>query len=115
MNAVQGTPVTINGKSGAPTGQPGPAPSTSALRVQVPMPPGRKLGGTPIAPATTFARYLRISNTDAANSLLVSFFDDNQVTITKGTSQEFYGEFPFFSVQSSATTCQWEAYAVVAA
>lgn len=112
MFAVQGTSVNINGKTGA---TPGPAPSTGALRVQIPVPAGRKIGGTPLAPATTFARYLRISNVDATNSLLVSFMDDTQVTIAKGTSQEFAGAIPFFSVQAAAATVQWEAYAVVAA
>ena len=112
MYAVRGTPVNINGRTG---GTPGPAPSTGALRVQIPMPKGRQIGGTPIAPATTFARYLRIANVDATNDLKVSFYDDTSVTIAKGTSQEFTGEIPFFSVQAAAATVQWEAHAVVAA
>jgi len=112
MIVIQGTIVNINGKTGT---SPGPAPSTGALRVQIPVPPGRKIGGTPLAPATTFARYLRISCTDAANDLRVSFMDDTQVTIVHGTSQEFSGTIPFFSVQASAGTSQWEATATVAA
>lgn len=104
MMAVRGTPVNVNGTA---TG--------TATRIQAPVPKGRTLAGTPIAPATTFARYLRISNTDAANSLLVSFLDDMHVTILKGTSQEFFGTFPFFTVQSSSTSTTWEAHCVVAA
>lgn len=113
MYGVRGTPVSINGRSGAPSGQPGPA-STTATRVQIPVPAGRQLGGTPLAPATTFARYLRITNLDASNNLLVSFLDGTQVTVLKGTDKEFSGEIPFFSVQASASTVQWEAFCVVA-
>lgn len=114
MYVVQGTPVSINGRSGAPAGQPGPA-STTAVRVQIPVPAGRQISGTPLAPATTFARYLRITNLDASNNLLVSFMDDTQVTVLKGTDKEFTGTIPFFTVQAAASTVQWEAYAVVAA
>jgi hypothetical protein len=114
MYAIRGTPVNINGKTGAPTGQPGPAPSTSALRVAIPVPSGRGLPGSPLAPATTFARYLRVNNVDPTNSLLVGFLDGTTATVAKGTNQEFAGEIPFFTVQASASTVQWEAYAVVA-
>ena len=111
MNAVQGTPVNINGRTG---GTPGPAPSTSALRVQVPVPPGRLIGGTPMAPATTFARQLTIRNLDGANTLRVMFYDDTFVTIPVNSEKEFMGPIPFFSVQASAATVQWEATALVA-
>lgn len=114
MMPVRGTSVNIDGKSGAATGQPGPA-TVNATRVPMPVPNGRQIGGTPLAKATTFARYLRVSNIDAANSLLVSFMDNQQITILKGTAQEFYGEIPWIIVQASASTVQWEAYAVVAA
>jgi hypothetical protein len=87
----------------------------TAVRVQIPVPKGRQLGGTPIAPATTFARYLHIFNTDATNNLLVSFMDDTQVTLKPGVDREWAGEIPFFTVQASAATVQWEAYAIVAA
>lgn len=109
---VQGTPVNINGRTG---GTPGPAPSTSALRVQVPVPPGRQITGTTLAPATTFARQLTVRNLDGANSLRVSFYNDTYVTIPANTEKDFMGPIPFFSVQASAATVQWEAAAVVAA
>lgn len=84
----------------------------------MPVPPGRQKltqsGGQPPAPSTTFARYLRVANLDATNNLLVGFLDGTQVTVTKGTSQEFPGDIPWITVQSSAGTVQWEAYAVVA-
>jgi hypothetical protein len=110
MFGVPGTPVTINGRTG---GTPGPA-TTTAQRIQIPVPKGRQIGGSPIAPATTFARYLRITNLDATNNLLVSFSDDTQVTVLKGTAVEFSGNWPFFIVQAAASTVQWEAYAVAA-
>jgi hypothetical protein len=126
MLAITGTPVSINGRTGAPTGQPGPAPSATSLRVAIPVPLGRQLGGTPgvpantgepgvNSPATTFARYLRINNVDPTNNLLVGFLDGTQSTIVNGTSAEFSGTIPFFTVQASAATVQWDAFAIVAA
>jgi hypothetical protein len=79
------------------------------------MPPGRQIPGSPLAPATTFARYLRITNADATNDLKVYFLDSTPVLVPKGTDKEFAGEIPFFVVQAAAATVQWEAYAVVAA
>jgi len=115
MQSVRGTPVNINGRTG---GTPGPA-STTATRVPMPVPPGRQKltpsGGQPIAPSTTFARYLRVSCVDATNDLKVSFLDGSTVTIAHGTSQEFGGHIPWIVVQATAGTAQWEAHAVVAA
>jgi len=79
------------------------------------MPLGRQIGGTPFQPATTFARYLRITNLDLVINLKVMFYGDTFITIGPGLSQEFTGEIPFFSVQASSATVQWEAHAVVAA
>jgi hypothetical protein len=81
------------------------------------MPPGRQIGGTPFSPATTFARYMRVRNLEAGGGadLKVSFYDDTFVTVKAGSEEEFSGEIPFFTVQSSAGAVQWEAYAVVAA
>ena len=107
MIEVRGTPVNINGRT---NGSPGPAPSTSAMRVQMPMPPGRGTAAT-----STFARYMRVRNLDATNDLRVSLYDDTYVTIKAGAEEEFTGTIPFFSVQASAATVQWEAFAVVAA
>lgn len=120
MINVRGTPVSINGRAGAPAGQPGPAPSTSALRVPMPLPAGRQKLSNPsgaqlLAPSTTFARYLNITNLDATNNLLVSFLDGTQVTVLKSSSREFSGEIPWIVVQASAATVQWEAFAIVAA
>lgn len=109
--AIQGTPVSINGRTGT---APGPATATAA-RIAIPVPSGRQIGGTPIAPATTFARYLRINNVDATNALLVGFLDGTTISIGKGTSQEFAGAIPFFTVQAAAATVQWDAFAIVAA
>ena len=111
MNAVQGTPVNINGHTG---GTPGPA-TVTAMRVQVPVPPGREIGGTTLAPATTFARYMRIRNLEAGGGadLKVFFYNDMFVTVKAASSEEFSGAIPFFSVQASAGTVQWEANAVV--
>jgi len=115
MYAVQGTPVNINGRTG---GTPGPA-TTTALRVQMPVPPGRQKltpqGGAPAAPSTTFARYLRVTNADATNDLKVSFLDGSMVTVLHGTSQEFSGTIPWVVVQAAAGTVQWDAHAIVAA
>lgn len=115
MYAVQGTPVSINGRTGS---TPGPA-STTAVRVPMPVPPGRQKqtvsGGTPIAQSTTFARYLRVSCVDATNDLKVSFLDGNTITVVHGTSQEFSGVIPWIVVQATASTVQWEAHAIVAA
>ena len=115
MYAVRGTPVSINGRTG---GTPGPA-TTTAVRVQMPVPAGRAKLSNPtgsqlLAPSTTFARYLRVTNFDATNNLLVSFLDNTQVTVLKSSSQEFSGEIPWIVVQSSAATVQWEAFANVA-
>ncbi len=115
MHSTRGTPVSINGRTG---GSPGPA-TTTAMRVQMPVPAGRQKLSNPagsqlIAPSTTFARYLRVSNLDATNNLLVSFLDGTQVTVLKSTSQEFAGSIPWVVVQASASTVQWEAFAVVA-
>lgn len=119
MIQVRGTPVNIDGKSTAPAGQPGQAPTTGGLRVAIPVPAGRQKktasGAAPLVPATTFARYLRISNVDATNILLVSFLDGIQVQIAKGTSAEFSGEIPFFVVQAKVAAVDWEAFAIVAA
>lgn len=114
MFAVRGTPVSINGRT---SGNPGPA-TTTAARVQMPVPAGRQKltpsGVQPIAPSATFARYLRLTNLDATNNLLVSFFDGTQVTVLKSSSQEFAGTIPWIVVQASASTVQWEGFAVVA-
>jgi hypothetical protein len=86
--------------------------------VQVPVPPGRGLAGTvtgQLAPATTFARQLTIRNLDGVNTLRVSFYDDTYVTVPINSEKVFTGPIPFFSVQASAATVQWEATAVVAA
>lgn len=115
MNAVHGTPVNINGRTG---GAPGPA-TTTAVRVPMPVPPGRQKlspsGTAPVAPSTTFARYLRVNNADATNDLKVSFLDGSTVTVLHGTSQEFSGAIPWIVVQAAAATVQWDAHAVVAA
>ncbi len=116
MNVARGTPVSINGRTG---GTPGPA-TTTAVRVQMPLPAGRQKSSNPtgnqiIAPSTTFARYVRVTNLDATNNLLVSFLDSTQVTVLKSSSQEFSGQIPWIVVQASAGTVQWEAFAVVAA
>lgn len=115
MLHIQGTPISINGRTG---GTPGPA-TTTAVRVQMPVPAGRQKltpsGSQPIAPSTTFARYLRIRNLDATNNLLVSFLDGSQVTVLKSSEEEFSGTIPWIVVQSSASTVQWEAFAIVAA
>lgn len=115
MYAVSGTPVNINGRTGA---SPGPA-TTTAVRVPIPVPAGRqkldKAGNVPLAPSTTFARYVRVRNLDATNNLLVSFLDSTQVTIKPGLEEEFSGSIPWVTVQASAATVQWEAHAIVAA
>ena len=116
MYAVQGTPVNINGRTG---GTPGPA-TTTATRVAMPVPAGRQKVSNPtgtqvLAPSTTFARYIRMTCTDATNDLRVSFFDGSTVTVLHGTSQEFSGNIPWIVVQASAATVQWEAHAIVAA
>lgn len=116
MHAVRGTPVNINGRTG---GSPGPA-TTTAVRVPMPVPAGRQKTSNPtgiqvIAPSTTFARYLRVTNADVTNDLKVSFLDGATVTVLHGTNQEFAGEIPWIVVQASASTVQWEAFAVVAA
>ncbi len=113
MYAVRGTPININGRTG---GTPGPA-TVTAMRVQMPVPPGRQIGGTPLAPATTFARYMRIRNLEAGggSDLKVSFYNDTFITVKANSEEEFSGEIPFFTVQASALTVQWEAHAVVAA
>ncbi len=114
MHAVPGTPININGRTG---GSPGPA-ATTALRVPMPVPPGRQKltpsGGQPLSPSTTFARYLRVRNLDATNNLLVSFLDGSQVTVKPGLEEEFSGSIPWIVVQASASTVQWEAHAIVA-
>ena len=114
MIAVSGTPVSINGRTGT---APGPA-STTAVRVPMPVPVGRQkltpAGAQPIAPSTTFARYINITNLDATNNLLVSFLDGTQVTVLKSSSREFSGFIPWIVVQASGSTVQWEAFAVVA-
>lgn len=114
MHAVRGTPININGRT---AGTPGPA-TTTAVRVPMPVPPGRQklnpAGGQPLAPSTTFARYIRVRNLDATNNLLVSFLDGSQVSIPVTSEREFAGEIPWIVVQSSAGTVQWEAHAVVA-
>lgn len=106
--------MSINGRTGT---APGPA-TTTAVRVPMPVPPGRqrltRAGVQPLAPSTTFARYLRITNLDATNNLLVSFLDGVQVTVLKGTDKEFAGDIPWIVVQASAGTVQWEAHVVVA-
>ena len=113
MNATyQGTPVNINGRTG---GTPGPAPSASVMRVAIPVPLGRQIAGTPFSPVTTFARQLTIRCTDATNDLKVRFYDDTFITIKAGTEKDFAGPIPFFSVQASAATVQWDATAYVAA
>ena len=115
MNSVRGTPININGRTG---GTPGPA-TVTAVRVPMPVPAGRQAltpsGAQPIAPSTTFARYLRVTNADATNDLKVSFLDGSTVTVAHGTSQEFGGSIPWVVVQASAGTVQWDAHAVVAA
>ncbi len=114
MQQVRGTPVSINGRT---SGTPGPA-TTTAVRIPMPVPTGRQKlnpdGTQPIAPSTTFARYLRLTNLDATNNLLVSFLDGTQVTVLKSSSQEFSGEIPWIVVQASASTVQWEGFAIVA-
>lgn len=115
MTAVHGTPVTINGRTGA---TPGPA-TTTAVRVAIPVPAGRQKLSNPagsqlLAPSTTFARYLRVRNLDATNNLLVSFLDGAQVTILKSSEEEFFGTISWIVVQASAGTVQWEAFAAVA-
>jgi len=109
MNAVRGTPVSINGRTGT---APGPA-TTTAVRVSMPVPAGRQklsnlTGNQVIAPSTTFARYLRVRNLDATNNLLVSFLDGGQVTVLKASEEEFSGNIPWIVVQASASTVQWE-------
>lgn len=115
MYGVQGTPVNINGRTG---GTPGPA-AVTAVRVAIPMPPGRAKaavnGVAPIAPSTTFARQLTVRNFDATNALRVRFYDDTFVTVLPNTEKVFMGPIPFFSVQASAATVEWDATAVVAA
>ena len=114
MYAVQGTPVNINGRTG---GTPGPA-AVTVLRVAIPVPLGRsKLinGVAPIAPSTTFARHLIVRNFDGANSLRVRFYDDAFVTVPPNSEKVFLGPIPFFSVQASAATVEWDATALVAA
>ncbi len=114
MHQVRGTPVSINGRTG---GTPGPA-TTTATRIQMPVPAGRQKltpsGAQPIAPSTTFARYLQVVNLDATNNLLVSFLDGTQVTVLKSSTREFAGTIPWIVVQASASTVQWEGFAVVA-
>lgn len=115
MNVMRGTPVSINGRTG---NAPGPA-TTTALRVPMPVPAGRQKLSNPsgsqlLAPSTTFARYLRVRNLDTTNSLLVSFLDGAHVTILQSSEEEFSGSIPWIVVQASASTVQWEAYAVVA-
>jgi hypothetical protein len=118
MYAVQGTPVNISGRTiVTPTPwAPGPA-TVTARRIDVPVPFGRQIGGTPLAPATTFARYVRVRNLEAPGGadLRVAFLDSTYVTVKAGAEEEFSGVVPFFSVQSSAGVVQWEAHAVVAA
>jgi hypothetical protein len=113
MYAVQGTPVNINGRAG---GTPGPAPSASALRVDVPMPLGRQIGGVTLTNnKTTFARQLTVRNFDGANDLRIRFYDNTYVTVRPNTEKVFMGPIPFFSVQASAATVEWDATAVTAA
>lgn len=118
MQSIQGTPININGRTGAPVGQPGPA-TTTAARVLMPVPAGRQKltpqGTQPLAPSTTFARYLRVSNVDTTNDLKISFLDGSTVTVIHGTNQEFSGSIPWVVVQATAATVQWEAFAIVAA
>lgn len=114
MQAVQGTPVNINGRTG---GTPGPAPSTSALRVDIPLPLGRAKAGLVANGASqskTFARQLTIRNLDSVD-LKVRFYDDTFITVKANTEKDFAGPIPFFSVQAASATAQWEATAVVAA
>lgn len=115
MHAFVGTPVNINGRTGA---APGPA-TTTAVRVPMPVPPGRQKltpsGGQPSSPSTTFARHLRVRNLDATNNLLVSFLDSAQVTVRPNSEEEFSGAISWIVVQASAATVQWEATAIVAA
>ncbi len=111
MNAVQGTPVNINGRTG---GSPGPA-TTTATRIPIPVPPGRGRVVTLTQKSTTFARQLVIRNWDAAIELKVRFLDDTFVTVKAGTEREFLGPIPFFSVQSASATVEWDATALVAA
>ncbi len=115
MQAVRGTPVNINGRTGT---APGPA-TTTAVRVAIPVPSGRQKlspsGGQPLAPSTTFARHLRVRNLDATNNLLVSFLDNVQVTVKPNSEEEFSGSISWIVVQASAATVQWDATAIVAA
>jgi hypothetical protein len=115
MQAVHGTPVNINGRTG---GTPGPA-TTTAVRIAMPVPAGRQKltssGAVPLAPSTTFARHLRVRNLDGTNNLLLSFLDSTQVTVGPNTEREFTGTISWIVVASSAATVQWEATAIVAA
>jgi hypothetical protein len=113
MYGVQGTPVNINGRTG---GAPGPA-TTTATRIDVPMPPGRAkpINGVNLTNrSTTFARQLTIRNFDGANTLRVRFYDDTYVTVPTNGEKTFMGPIPFFSVQASAATVEWDATAIVA-
>jgi hypothetical protein len=58
---------------------------------------------------------MRIRNLDGANDLRVMFYGDTFITVKPGLEEEFSGDIPFFTVQSSAGSVQWEAHAVVAA
>lgn len=111
MYAVQGTPVNINGRVG---GTPGPAPNGAALRVDVPMPPGRAMTPTLTNRSTTFARQLTIHNF-SANALRVRFYDDTFVTIPANGEKVFQGPIPFFSVEGVGAIVEWDATATVAA
>ena len=116
---VRGTPVIIDGHTGK---VPGPATSAAIVRVAIPLPPGRTFNGSqldsngkPLAPATTFARLLRITNLDGANAMKVYLAgSDAYKTVAKGATEEFAGNIPFFFVQGVGGDVQWEGYAVVA-
>jgi hypothetical protein len=108
--SVRGTPVFINGRT---SGTPGPA-TTTAVRIPIPVPAGRQIGGTPLAPATTFARELRIRNLDGTNNLLVYLLDNTYRTVLPNTEEKFTGTISSFAVQASASTVQWEATAITA-
>jgi len=111
MNAVQGTPVNINGRTG---GTPGPA-SVTIARVEIPMPPGRAMTPTLTNKSTTFARQLTIRNYDAAIDLRVRFYDSAYVSVKAGTEKTFPGPIPFFTVEAASATVEWDATAIVAA
>jgi len=110
MNAVQGTPVNINGRTG---GTPGPA-STTVTRIEIPMPPGRARTPTLTNKSTTFARQLTIRNYDETIELRVRFYDDTFVSIPGESEKTFPGPISFFAISSASATAEWDATAIVA-